>query len=179
MEQVEHAYDGPELMAGERIGRSISSTSMNGRTSNRHESSLVLTNTRIILVSGSGDGAKVVMASLDDVDAVEITSINEGYGAFIWAGLSVILSIVLYGIIGNEAAKIIVPVLVLAMGGYLVVNRLFLTGGPAAIFRTGASEITWSFRSDNESQQVREFIIDLYRLKTDQDASASRTFAPR
>ena len=119
------------------------------------------------------------MASVDDVDSVEFVVINEGYGAFVWAGLSVILSVALYQILENEIARVIVPLMVLGMGVYLIVNRLFFSGSSAAVFRTGGSAITWPFQSDNESREVREFIKGLYRMKSAHRPETGWPFAPR
>ena len=158
LDQGGHGYGGLELMEGERVDRTISTASRDGNSSRGREESLLLTNSRIIYTSGAGDGTEVLMASVDDVDLVEFIVINEGYGAFVWAGLSVILSVALFGILENEIARVIVPLMVLGMGIYLIVNRLFLSGGTAAVFHTGASAITWAFQSDDESQEVRDFI---------------------
>ena len=165
-----------ELLDGETVGRAIRGPTQRSRTSGRPEGSLLLTSRRLIHIAGSGHGAQVTMATIGDVDAVEITSISEGYSAFVWAGLSVVLAVVLYGSIDNALAKVIVPLLVLAMGGFLVVNRLFFTGGPAVVFRTGGSTITWRFETEEESLTVRDFIDELYRVKVDDGV---RKFAPR
>ena len=69
--------------------------------------------------------------------------------------------------------------ILLGMGVYLVVNRVFFTGGPAAVFRAGGSAITWSFKSQNESQEIRDFIDGLYRLKSAQRTDNGWPFAPR
>ena len=179
MDQDGHEYGGVELMEGERIDRTISTASGNGKSSNGREESLLLTNSRIIHISGAGDGAEVLMASVDDVDMVEFAVIKQGYGAFLWAGLSVILSVALFGILENEIARVIVPLMVLGMGGYLIINRLFFTGGPAAVFHTGGSAITWSFQSDDESQEVSDFIKGLYQMKSARRPLTRSPFAPR
>ena len=177
MDQTGHEYDGLDLMDGESIDRSISKTSRDGGTFGKREESLLLTNNRIIHISG--DGTEVLMASVDDVDSVEFVVINEGYGAFVWAGLSVILSVALYQILENEIARVIVPLMVLGMGVYLIVNRLFFSGSSAAVFRTGGSAITWPFQSDDESREVREFIKGLYRMKSAHRPETGWPFAPR
>ena len=177
MDQGGHEYGGLELMEGERIDRTISAVSGNGKSSNRRKESLLLTNSRIIHISGDGD--EVLMASVDDIDLVEFVVINEGYGAFLWAGLSVILSVALYGILENQIARVILPLMVLGMGVYLIVNRLFFSGGTAAVFHTGGSAITWPFQSSDESQEVNDFIKGLYQMKSARRPVTGWPFAPR
>lgn len=179
MDQVEHEFEGLDLMDGERIEKSIIAGGRSGGSSRTRGESLVLTNSRIVLITGAGSGREVVMASVNDVDAVEFIEMTEGYGAFVWAVLSVILSFALYNILENEIARVLVPLMVLGMGVYLVVNRIFFTGGPAAVFRAGGSAITWSFKSRNESQEIRDFIDGLYRMKSAQRPDNGWPFAPR
>ena len=179
MDQAVDQYDGLDLMDGERIERSISAAPQSGRSSSSDDDSLLLTNSRIVRISGTGGGSEVVMASVDDVDSVEFVITNEGYGAFIWAGLSVILSIALFGILENQIARVIVPLMVLGMGIFLIVNRLFYSGGPAAVFRAGGSAITWPFKTEDESQEIRDFITGLYRMKSARRPETGWPFAPR
>ena len=179
LDQGVHGYGELELMEGERVDRTISTASREGNSSRGREESLLLTNSRIIYKSGAGDGTEVLMAAVDDIDLVEFVVIKEGYGAFVWAGLSVILSVALFGILENEIARAIVPVMVLGMGIYLIVNRLFFSGGTAAVFHAGASVITWAFQSDDESQEVRDFIEGLYRMKAARRPVTGWPFAPR
>ncbi len=179
MQQDENHFEKLELMDGEKIERSISARSQRGRNSGRGTDSLLLTNYRVIHVAGTGSGTDVVMASVEDIDTVEFVEMTEGYGAFLWAGLSVVLSVALYGILENQIAQVIVPLLVLGMGVYLVVNRIFFSGGPAALFRTGGSAIAWSFRTADESDEIRDLINELYRLKSLRNAEGQASFAPR
>lgn len=177
MQQDENQFERLDLLDGEKIEKSISTESRRGRSPGTD--SLLLTNYRIIRVSGAGGGTDVVMASVEDIDTVEFVEMTEGYGAFLWAGLSVVLSVALYGILDNAIAQVVVPIMVLGMGVYLVVNRVFFTGGPAALFRTGASEIAWPYRTSDESNEIRDFINDLYRLKSVRTGETPESFAPR
>ena len=178
MQQDENRFEQLDLMDGEKIEKSISARSLRGRNPGSSTDSLLLTNYRIIHVAGGG-GYDVVMASVEDIDTVEFVEMTEGYGAFLWAGLSVVLSVALYGILENQIAQVIVPLMVLGMGIYLVVNRVFFSGGPAALFRTGGSAIAWSFRTSDESDDIREFINEMYRLKSLRNSEAPGSFAPR
>ena len=178
MQQDENRFEQLDLMDGEKIEKSISARSQRGRNSGSSTDSLLLTNYRVIHVARGG-GTDVVMASVEDIDTVEFVEMTEGYGAFLWAGLSVVLSVALYGILENQIAQVIVPLMVLGMGVYLVVNRVFFSGGPAALFRTGGSAIAWSFRTADESAEIRDFINELYRQKSLRNAEALGPFAPR
>ena len=69
--------------------------------------------------------------------------------------------------------------MVLGMGLFLIVNRLFNSGGPAAVFRFGGSAITWPFESEDESLEIRDFISGLYRMKSARRPETGWPFAPR
>lgn len=179
MQQDANHFEQLELMDGEKIERSISAGPQRGRNSDRSTNSLLLTNYRIIHVADRSGGAELVMASVEDIDAVEFVEVTEGYGAFLWAGLSVVLSVALYGILDNQIARVIVPLMVLGMGVYLVVYRIFFSGGPAALFRMGGSAISWPFRTASESDEIRDFINEFYRLKLVRNSESTGPFAPR
>ena len=162
----EHEQTVEGLMDGERIERSLRFSSQRSGGAMRREETLLLTNSRIIHVAGEGGRAETFIASVDDVDSVYVGAARQGYGAFAWAALAGALSAALYGVLEHETIKIIVPLLVMAMGAYLVISRLFFPGSPVAVFRVGSAEIEWRFEGEDEERDAREFIRDLYAIKT-------------
>ena len=154
------------LMDGERIEREMRSSTQRSRSGARRDETLLLTNSRIIYVAGEGGRVETFIASVDDVDSVHVGAVNQGYGAFLWAALAVALSGALYGLLEQETVRIAASLLVLAMGAYLLISRLFFAGRQVATFRIGSAEIEWHFDGDEMESEAREFIRDLYAVKT-------------
>ena len=152
-------------MEGERVERAMRAT-QRFRSATRREETLLLTNSRIIHVAGEGRRVETFIASVDDVESVHVGAVSQGYSAFLWAGLAVLLSVALYNVVENETIRVVAPLLTLAMAAYLLVNRLFFSGGTAAVFRIGSAQIAWRIEGDVQAREVREFIRDLYTVKT-------------
>ena len=154
-------------MDGERIERAMRVSVQRSRTGTQErEETMLLTNSRIIHVTGESGRAETFIASVDDVDSVRVGEFDQGYSAFVWAALSVALSGALYGLLEQETVRIIASLLVLAMGAYLLISRIFFSGERVAEFRIGAVEIEWHFEGDEQEAEVREFVRDLFAIKT-------------
>ena len=154
-------------MDGERIERAMRVSVQRSRTGTQErEETMLLTNSRIIHVTGDAGRAETVIASVDDVDSVFVGAFDQGYSAFVWAALSVALSGSLYGLLEHEIVRMVASLLVLAMGAYLLINRLFFAGDQVATFRIGATEIEWHFEGEEMEAEVREFVRDLFAVKT-------------
>ena len=120
-----------------------------------------------------------MIAAVRDIDSVEVTSVRPGIGAYFWAALAVILSVVLYQIIEDGTWQIVAALAVLVMGAYLVVNQVLDSGEPTAVFRTNNSEIRWLFDAKKDSEAVYEFINRLYEVKANSLQVRNETFSPR
>jgi hypothetical protein len=169
------------LMDGERVAFAINMTDSAGKPSSKHPEALLLTDSRIIHLSGNQKERKAVIAAVNDVESVEITSNREGYSAYLWAALAVVLSIVLFGTIDNTGVKLASSAIVLLMGVYLVVSQMTEPGKPMVIFRAGGSEITWGYENGENSDDVHAFINRLYQLKASSvnHSVGPASFAPR
>ena len=127
---------------------------------------LTLTTNRVIHITGEEGRRQTTMISVQDVESVSVRLIfPEGIGPYVWAALSVVMSLILFSYIEHSIARIAVPLIVLAMGAYLIVDRLTARGRPTAIIRARDAAIHWPFDNDKESKQVYEFINSLYRMK--------------
>ena len=167
------------LLDGEQIAAELETGSDNGNLwSGRHEA-LILTDSRIIHASTGGRRRGAVIAAVRDIDSVEVTSVRPGIGAYLWAILAVVLSLVLYFNINHDTWQIVAPLVVLAMGVYLVVNQVLDSGEPTAVFRTGGSEIRWLYDAKKDSEAVYDFINRLYQVKASSTQVRNGTFSPR
>ena len=154
------------LLDGERVSAKLNANDQSGRRSSSEPGTLLLTTNRVIHITGEEGRRQTTMISIGDVESVSVRLIfPEGIGPYVWAALSVVLGLILYSYIEHNLARIVVPLIVLAMGAYLIVDRLTARGRPTAIIRARDAEIHWSFDHDKESKQVYEFINSLYRTK--------------
>ena len=167
------------LLDGEQIAAELETGSDNGHLwSGRHEA-LILTDSRIIHSSAGGRRRGAVIAAVRDIDSVEVTSVRPGVGAYFWAALAVVLSLVLFLNIDDGTWRVVAALVVLAMGVYLVVNQVLDSGEPTAVFRTGVSEIRWLFDAKKDSEAVYDFINRLYEVKASSLQVRNQTFSPR
>ena len=96
MELTEFGFGSVSLMDRERVAFAINAADSAGKPATKHPETLLLTDSRIIYLSGNEKQRTAVIASVRDVEAVEITSNREGYSAYLWAALAVVISIVLF-----------------------------------------------------------------------------------
>ena len=178
-DSVESTRVEPTLLEGERIAAALETGSNNGHLWFGRYEALILTDSRIIHSSAGGRRRGTVIAAVRDVDSVEVTSVRPGIGAYLWAALAVVLSLVLYLNIDHDTWRIVAPLVVLAMGVYLVVNQVLDSGEPTAVFRTGGSEIRWLYDDKKDSEAVYDFINLLYEAKESSPQGSNGTFSPR
>ncbi len=124
------------LLDGERVSARLNANDQNGRRSFSETGALLLTTNRVIHVTGEEGKRQTTMISVQDVESVSVKLIfPEGIGPYVWAALSVVMSLILFSYIEHSIARIAVPLIILTMGAYLIVDRLTARGRPTAIIR--------------------------------------------
>ena len=155
-----------ELLDGERVTARMRADRQGGRQLTRESGSLLLTDDRIIHISGEGNRRQATMISVQDIDSVSVRlTFSEGLGPYLWGALSLAMAAILYSYIEHSIGRIAVPLIVLAMGAYLIIDRITERGRPSAIFKAREAEIQWPFDSKRESKEVYDFINTVYRTK--------------
>ena len=166
MDSEEFGLGELELLDGERVRAKMSVGRQGGRQSSREPAALLLTSERIIHVSGEGGRRETTMIAVQDVETVSVRLVfREGPGPYLWAALSVAMGLILYSYIEHSVARIAVPLIVAAMGAYLIIDRLTERGRPSAVFKARDAAIDWPFDHERESKEVYEFINSVYRAK--------------
>lgn len=142
---------------------------------------LLLTDKRVIHISGDARRRRSVFAAVSDISMVEIAHQPEGYRAYIWAGLAFITAAALWRVLENPIVSLVVALAVALMGVYLIIDRLTSPGERVIAFKAGASEIRMPL-SGGALSDADELIAALFALK-DADAKPTRrnpdSFAPR
>ena len=91
---------------------------------------MVLLTDRRVIHARNGRRRKAVFASVQDIDAIEISQEQQGVGAFLWAGLAFLVAIILYLMIDAVLTRTLAAAVVAVMGVYLLVDQLLLPGKP-------------------------------------------------
>ena len=155
-----------ELLDGERVAAKLSVDRQGARRFSTEPGALLLTNARVIHISGKEGRRQTIMISVQDVESVSVRLVfPEGIGPYVWAALSLVMSVILYSYIEHDLGRIAVPLIVMAMGAYLILDRLTEKGRPLLALKARESEIHWPFDYDTESREVYDFINSLYRVK--------------
>ena len=173
---------GLNLMAGEEVQESLGADEgLEPKNANR--SSVLLTDRRIIHISGSGSNLKASYAAIDDVSVAEITRQSvEGYSAFIWAVLAFFVAAMLWRVIDNQTLSIVAAAIVALMGVYLIVDRLLSRGEHALVFKAGGAEIQCALKGDGDQANAETLIARLFELKDERSKpqyARAKTFSPR
>ena len=173
---------GLKLMAGEEVQESLGADE-GLESSNANRSSVLLTDRRIVLISGSGSNLKASYAAIDDVGVAEITRQTvQGYSAFIWAVLAFFVAAMLWRVIENDTLSIVAAAIVALMGIYLIVDRLLSQGEHALVFKAGGAEIQCPLKGDGDQAKAETLIARLFELKDERSKpqyARAKTFSPR
>ncbi len=144
---------------------------------------VVLTDNRVIQMSGSESSRRTSFAAIEDISAVEITSQPAGgYGSFVWAGLAFVVSAALWGIIENQTISIGAAVIVALMGVYLIYDRLTSGGEHVLVFKTNGGEIRIDLKGERNQEEAEALIARMFELKAERSLSKyarANSFAPR
>ena len=142
---------------------------------------ILLTNKRVIHLNGHGERRRAVLVSLRNVDAVEITTEREGFGAFVWAGLAFVAAALVW-VVWDSSLAPIGALVVAAMGVYLIVDRTLSPGNAYAVFSTGSSQLRFGIGSSLPSKDIYDFVNRLFQLQSEdasQRAPGAIRFPPR
>ncbi|MCH8063609.1 MAG: hypothetical protein IH861_14030 [Chloroflexi bacterium] len=180
MEIARHGFDDVQLMEGERIDSSI--TLALGGEKDESPEVLLLTDSRVIHLNGTGKRRTAVFASVDDISTVEIFSERAGLGVYVWSGLSFIVALLLWRVIDNPIGSVASGIIVALMGVYLIADHLMSAGTSVATFKTSSSQFKVELKGEGDSyENVYFFINRLFRMKQSGSKGAQDPgkFAPR
>ncbi len=126
---------------------------------------LMLTDKRVVYLSGQGKRRRAMYASVRDVQAVEIGYHARGSGAYVWAGLAFLAAFFLFFIIENTLGRIGGPVVVAGLGIYLVIDNLLTPNRQFVVFRAAGCQLLVDLDGDGSTDAVNDFIARLFQLK--------------
>ncbi|MXY47393.1 MAG: hypothetical protein F4Y44_10550 [Chloroflexi bacterium] len=180
-EQVQDESDGIALMTGETVRATLGINLADD--SNAGKDSVLLTDRRVIHVSGGRANRRTVHTAIENISAVAISRQSvKGYGAFVWAALAFFVSVLLWRIIDSEMLALGTAAIVALMGVYLIVDRLWERGEHGLVIRTSSAEIRCALTGKNAQSEAEMFILRLFELKYERSNpqhTRAKTFAPR
>ena len=158
------SYGAPEvrLLDGELVESALP---LDGADGDAHAPALLLTDKRVIYVSGAGKRRRAMFASLEDVQAVEIGYHARSSAAYVWAALALVAAFFLFFVIENPLGRVIGPVAVASLGVYLVVDNLMSPNRQFVIFRAAGSQLIVDLGREGASDALYDFIARLFQLK--------------
>ena len=166
------AADAPPLLDGESL---VSTLPSGGKRS----SVVLLTDRRVIGLSGKGRQREASYASIREVSSVHLSYEQEGRGSLGWAVLGLVVAILLFATIDNPIGKLVAPAAAVAISIYLIVDRFTVPGRRVLSFRSGASEVRCELPDRLDSSEVYEFVNRMYRLRDRAVRDHASSFAPR
>ena len=169
------------FMKDEEVQASIG-TSENGISADGDV--ILLTDKRIIHISGTEVNRRLAAAAIEDIGVVEITRQPAGgYGSFIWATLAFFVSFVLWRfIIDNQTIAIAAAVIVALMGVYLIFDRLTSRGGHILSFKANGADIQCQLPDSSNQAGTKALITRLFELKEERSSphyARAESFSPR
>jgi len=145
---------------------------------------ILLTDKRIIHISGTKVNRRLAAAAIEDIGIVEITRQSVGgYGAFIWAALAFFVSFVLWRfVIDNQTIAIAAAAIVALMGVYLIFDRLTSHGGHILSFKANGADIQCQLPDGGDQAGTETLITRLFELKeqrSNPQHARAQSFSPR
>ena len=154
---------GPELLDGENVERVIRLGDASEDDASR--TLLLLTDKRVIYLSGEGKRRRAMYASVRDVQAAEIGYHARGNSAYVWAGLAFLAAFFLFFVIENTLGRVVGPAVVACMGVYLIVDNLLTPNRQFVVFRAAGCQLLVDLDGDGQTNAVNDFIARLFQLK--------------
>ena len=143
---------------------------------------ILLTDKRIIHISGAQANRRLAAAAIEDIGIVEITRQPAGgYSSFIWAALAFFVSFVLWRfIIDNQTIAIAAAAIVALMGVYLIFDRLTSRGAHILSFKANGGDIQCQLPENGNQAGTDALITRLFELKDEQSKPHNaQSFSPR
>ena len=145
---------------------------------------ILLTDKRIIHISGTEVNRRLAAAAIEDIGIVEITRQSAGgYSSFIWAALAFFVSFVLWRfVIDNQTIAIAAAVIVALMGVYLIFDRLTSRGGHILSFKANGADIQCQLPENGNQAGTEALITRLFELKDERSKplnARAQSFSPR
>ena len=165
-------FDDLSLMYGERVEMSLDLAE--DTLDSAGTDVLLLTDRRLMHLNGSRKNRMASMASVQDILMTVISTEKEGIGAFIWAGLSFFVGIMLWQVVNHPLGSAAAGIVLAMMGIYPIYDRLTAPGRNILVFKASGGEMKVQVRNEEALSQVDNFIHRIYELKEERSPAQYR-----
>ena len=161
----EAGFPGISLMLGERVELALNLSEHEAKGNRGGRDIVLLTNKRLIRLAVESRRRIVTFVSIGDVDSAETRTERGGFSGYFWGALAFFVALMLRLVWEQPVGSVAGPVVVAAMGVYLIVEQFLAPAAVAVTFTAGSSELKCGLTDDVPSAEVSSFINRLFELK--------------
>lgn len=157
------AYDLPELilMDSEYTESTLNLSTKKSKT--RHI--LVLTNRRVIQIGEVSRQRSMAFIALKDINSATIQPERRGFRGYVWGALSLLIAVILWTNWNQPIGSVIVPIIVVLMGIYLVLDHILSAKNLVVSFYSGPYSISGKVEESIPSENLTRFVNRVFELK--------------
>ena len=108
------------------------------------------------------------------VDTGGLSGEKEGIAAFIWAGLSFFVGLMLWQVVDQPLGSAAAGIVLGLMGGYLIFDRVTSHGKNMLVFKAGVGDMKVEVRNEDAKSKLDSLIHRLFELKDERDSGRYR-----
>lgn len=159
-------FDSLKLMDKERIDSMLNSVD-DPTGEPMGDTVALLTDKRLVQLSGGPRRRIVNFVPLRNVDSVEIMTEQQGFRGYLWGGLAIFAAVVLWWVWDNPIGSIGTAALIACMGIYMIFDQILSPGMTMLKFTAGSAELQCVVDSDMPVEDIYRFVNRLFELKAE------------
>lgn len=126
---------------------------------------LVLTNRRVIQIGGVSQQQNMAFIALKDINSATIQPERRGFRGYVWGALSLLIAVILWTNWNQPIGSVIVPIIVVLMGIYLVLDHVLSAKNLVVSFYSGPYSISGKVEESIPSENLTRFVNRIFELK--------------
>jgi hypothetical protein len=126
---------------------------------------LVVTNRRLIQIGEVSRQGSMSFIAIRDVNSAVIQPEHRGYRGYIWGALSLFIAAILWTNWNQPIGSVVLPIIVVAMGIYLVLDHILSARNLVVSFHSGSYSITGKVGEHISSENLTAFVNRIFELK--------------
>ena len=160
----------------------VDSTIGSGSNNVLNQSSVLLTNQRVIGVTGKSRNQELYFCPVSEVKTVSLRFEQSSEGSLIWPVLGFLVAIILILYLDNPLLRFSSAAAVAAISGYLLFDRFSAAHTPILALHTGDQYFHIDLPNDTDVVEIHKFMNRIHSIKRSSDlllGYRASKFAPR